>query len=51
VVDTTDKTTSAVLREVSEAAIERAVLNGAIRDTVNVAEMEAIPLAVRQQYS
>lgn len=46
VMDTTDRTTSAVLQEVSQLALERAVENGARRETLSIAEMEALPLQV-----
>ncbi|KAF9068110.1 hypothetical protein BDP27DRAFT_1392915 [Rhodocollybia butyracea] len=44
VLSTEGKTTQAILQEVSDIAIERAVTAGAVRDTVEVAEMDAIPV-------
>ncbi|KAJ8072196.1 hypothetical protein PM082_015754 [Marasmius tenuissimus] len=44
VVSTEGKTTQAVLEEVSKVAVERAVENGAVRETVEIAEMDAIPI-------
>ncbi|KAJ4486286.1 hypothetical protein J3R30DRAFT_3655485 [Lentinula aciculospora] len=44
VLSTEGRTTQAVLQEVSKTAIERAVAAGAIRDTVEIAEMDAIPI-------
>ncbi|THH15150.1 hypothetical protein EW146_g5282 [Bondarzewia mesenterica] len=44
VVNTLDKTTQMTLDEVSKFAVDRAVENGAIRETVQIAEMELLPL-------
>ncbi|KAK7044090.1 hypothetical protein VNI00_007806 [Paramarasmius palmivorus] len=44
VVGTEGKTTASVLEEVSKIAIDRAVENGAVRETVETAEMDAIPI-------
>ncbi|KAF8917367.1 hypothetical protein CPB85DRAFT_1431292 [Mucidula mucida] len=44
VVVTSDKSTQETLAEVSNIAIERAVANGAKRETVIIAEMESLPL-------
>lgn len=44
--NTEGRTTQAVLQEVSKIAIDRAVAAGAIRDTVEIAEMDAIPIPV-----
>ncbi|KAJ3870023.1 hypothetical protein EV359DRAFT_28603 [Lentinula novae-zelandiae] len=44
VLDTEGRTTQSVLQEVSKTAIERAVTAGAVRNTVEVAEMDAIPI-------
>jgi hypothetical protein len=44
---TAEKTTQQVLDVVSQMAIERAVENGAVRDTIELAEMDVIPLQVR----
>ncbi|KAI0029784.1 hypothetical protein K488DRAFT_55600 [Vararia minispora EC-137] len=41
---TTDKTTQQVLDEVSQMAVERAVENGARRETVELAEIDVIPV-------
>ncbi|KAI0312127.1 hypothetical protein OF83DRAFT_1270491 [Amylostereum chailletii] len=41
---TADKTTQQVLDAVSKMAIDRAVENGAVRETVELAEMDVIPL-------
>jgi N-methylhydantoinase A/oxoprolinase/acetone carboxylase beta subunit len=46
VVNTAGKTSKEVLEEACEVAVERAVKNGARRETVEIAEMEAIPLQV-----
>lgn len=50
VVVTSDKSTQETLAEVSNIAIERAVANGAKRETVIIAEMESLPLMVGFQY-
>jgi hypothetical protein len=47
VVDTAEKTTKTMIRTVSELAIERAISNGATRESVSIAEIEIIPLQVR----
>ncbi|KAJ7584873.1 hypothetical protein C8J56DRAFT_137101 [Mycena floridula] len=44
VVSTLDQSTQAVLQQVSKTAVERAVANGAIKETVTIVEMDAIPL-------
>ncbi|KAL0577980.1 hypothetical protein V5O48_004018 [Marasmius crinis-equi] len=44
VVGTEGQSTQAVLEEVAKVAIERAVENGAVRETVEIAEMDAIPI-------
>ncbi|KAF7355763.1 DUF917-domain-containing protein [Mycena sanguinolenta] len=43
-VSTADRTTRAVLEDISRMAVDRAVENGAIRESVKIAEMDAIPL-------
>ncbi|THH13801.1 hypothetical protein EW146_g6457 [Bondarzewia mesenterica] len=43
-VSTLDKTSQTTLDEISAVAIDRAVENGAIRETVQIAEMDLIPL-------
>ncbi|THH15146.1 hypothetical protein EW146_g5286 [Bondarzewia mesenterica] len=43
-VSTLDKTSQTTLDEISLVAIDRAVENGAIRETVQIAEMDLIPL-------
>ena len=45
--DTETKSISAVMEELSQRAIDRAVENGALRETVTIAEMESLPLQVR----
>ena len=42
------KTTSRVMEETSKRAIEKAVENGAKRETIQVVEMDHLPLQVRQ---
>ncbi|KAJ3879103.1 hypothetical protein F5051DRAFT_404095 [Lentinula edodes] len=44
VLNTEGRTTQSVLQEVSKTAIERTVTAGAVRDTVEIAEMDAIPI-------
>ncbi|KAJ3987540.1 hypothetical protein F5890DRAFT_1497473 [Lentinula detonsa] len=44
VLSTEGRTTQAVLQDVSKIAIERAVTAGAVRDTVEIAEMDTIPI-------
>ncbi|KAF7302131.1 DUF917-domain-containing protein [Mycena indigotica] len=44
VASTTEKTTKEVLEEISKQAVDKAVENGAIRDSITIAEMEVIPL-------
>ncbi|KAG7089932.1 hypothetical protein E1B28_011563 [Marasmius oreades] len=44
VVSTEGKSTQAVLEEVSKVAIDRAVENGALRETVRIAEIDSIPI-------
>lgn len=44
VVSTLDKSSHAVMEEVSKAAIERAVASGSLRETVSIAEIDDIPL-------
>ncbi|TFY61253.1 hypothetical protein EVG20_g7127 [Dentipellis fragilis] len=44
VVSTTGKTMAAVMAETSQVAVERAVSNGAKKDTVTVVEQDAFPL-------
>lgn len=46
VLNTEGRTTQSVLQEVSKTAIERAVTAGAVRNTVEIAEMDAIPIPV-----
>jgi N-methylhydantoinase A/oxoprolinase/acetone carboxylase beta subunit len=45
---TESKTTSQVMEETSKRAIEKAVENGAKRETIQVVEMDHLPLQVRQ---
>jgi N-methylhydantoinase A/oxoprolinase/acetone carboxylase beta subunit len=45
---TESKTTSQVMEETSKLAIEKAVENGAKRETIQVVEMDHLPLQVRQ---
>ena len=49
--NTESKTTSRVMEETSKRAIEKAVENGAKRETVQVVEMDHLPLQVRQYRS
>ncbi|ESK95855.1 hydantoinase [Moniliophthora roreri MCA 2997] len=44
VLNTEGRTTASVLEEVSKIAIGRAVENGAVRETIEIAEMDAIPI-------
>lgn len=46
VVVTSDKSTQETIAEVSQIAIERAVANGAKRESVIIAEIESLPLMV-----
>ncbi|KAJ7682259.1 Hydantoinase/oxoprolinase-domain-containing protein [Mycena polygramma] len=43
-VSTADRTMHAVLEDISKMAIDKAVENGAIRESVKIAEMDSIPL-------
>ncbi|KAF8214085.1 hypothetical protein K438DRAFT_1902196 [Mycena galopus ATCC 62051] len=43
-VSTADRTMHAVLEDISRMAVDKAVENGAIRESVKIAEMDAIPL-------
>ncbi|KAF7352365.1 DUF917-domain-containing protein [Mycena venus] len=43
-VSTADRTTQAVLEDISKMAVDKAVENGAIRESVKIAEMDVIPL-------
>ncbi|KAJ7118585.1 hypothetical protein C8R43DRAFT_1153344 [Mycena crocata] len=43
-VSTADRTMQAVLEDVSKMAIDKAVENGAVRESVKIAEIDAIPL-------
>ncbi|KAJ7886750.1 hypothetical protein B0H13DRAFT_2043932, partial [Mycena leptocephala] len=43
-VSTADRTMHAVLEDISKVAINKAVENGAIRESVKIAEMDSIPL-------
>lgn len=45
-VSTADRTMHAVLEDISKLAIDKAVENGAVRESVKIAEMDAIPLQV-----
>jgi hypothetical protein len=45
-VSTADRTMHAVLEDISKMAINKAVENGAIRESVKIAEMDSIPLQV-----
>lgn len=47
VVNTEGKTTKEVLEKACKLAVEKAIVNGAMENTIEVAEMEAIPLQVR----
>ncbi|KAJ7265469.1 hypothetical protein B0H12DRAFT_1262176 [Mycena haematopus] len=44
IVSTADRTMHAVLEGISKMAIDKAVENGAVRESVKIAEMDAIPL-------
>ena len=46
VVSTEGKTTQQAIESVAQLAIDRAVENGAVRETIELAEMDAIPLQV-----
>ena len=45
-VSTEGKTTQQAIESVAQLAIDRAVENGAVRETIELAEMDAIPLQV-----
>lgn len=47
---TESNTTAEVFKEISQRAVDRAVKNGAQRDTVEIAEMDSIPLQVCYTY-
>ena len=44
---TVDRTPKQIVDDVAGVAVAHAVANGAVRGTVEIAEMEMIPLAVR----
>ena len=46
VVSTEGKTTQQAIESVAQLAIDRAVENGAVSETIELAEMDAIPLQV-----
>lgn len=46
-VSTADKSMQTILDEICAKAVDKAVENGAVRETVKIAEMDSIPLQVR----
>lgn len=48
VVSTETKSKADILKELSQAAIDKAVASGALRETVNIVEMETFPLQVNR---
>lgn len=50
-VSTADKSMQTILDEICAKAVDKAVENGAVRETVKIAEMDSIPLQVRSPFS
>lgn len=47
-VSTADKSMQTILDEICALAVDKAVENGAVRESVKIAEMDCIPLQVRR---